>query len=160
LSGLGGWKWSTFHRIERGDDIFWTFKKYSRPAMTLRKSRTLKFVFILYKKSFCWMYSCELHPKTLWEIAMVLSTNSGSFPSSMLLKATFPSSYLGLVEATLAALKKCPSIRPQMWLYKVSSTAQILKFAYVFIHAVGWTAPPHSPIKTLRQRQPETGWHG
>ena len=39
----------------------------------------------------------------------------------------------------------------------VSSTYRILKFAYVFIHAVGWPASLYSPIQTLRQRQPETG---
>jgi len=33
----------------------------------------------------------------------------------------------------------------------VSSTDQILKFAYIYIHAVGWTAPPHSPIKTSKR---------
>ena len=43
-----------------------------------------------------------------------------------------------------------------MKLYGVPRTDQILKFAYIFIDAVGWTAPPHSPIKTLRQRKPET----
>jgi len=47
-----------------------------------------------------------------------------------------------------------------MKLYGVPRTDQILKFAYIFIHAVGWTAPPHSPIKTLRQRKPETGSDG
>ena len=110
---------------------------------------------------------------------------------NMLLKATFPSSYLGLVEATLAALKKCllsyisgpkgvsvhstkgvsvhsdisgpkgVSVHStaEMKLYRVSSTAQILKYAYIFVHVVEWTAPPNSPIKTLWQRQTETGWH-
>jgi hypothetical protein len=31
----------------------------------------------------------QLHPKTLFEIAMVLSTNSGSFPSNSHVSATF-----------------------------------------------------------------------
>ena len=56
----------------------------------------------------------------------------------MLLKATFPSSYLGLVEATSAALKEGLVIRTaEMKLIGVSSTYQILKFACIFIHAVG-----------------------
>ena len=33
----------------------------------------------------------------------------------------------------------------------VSSTYQILKFAYVFIHAVGWPAPLYSPPKRCEQ---------
>ena len=32
----------------------------------------------------------EIHPKTLFEIAMVLSTNSGSFPSNSHVSVTFP----------------------------------------------------------------------
>jgi len=32
---------------------------------------------------------CRIHPKTLFEIAMVLSTNSGSFPSNSHVSATF-----------------------------------------------------------------------
>ena len=32
---------------------------------------------------------CEIHPKTLFEIAMVLSMNSGSFPSNSHVSATF-----------------------------------------------------------------------
>ena len=31
----------------------------------------------------------QIHPKTLFEIAMVLSTNSGSFPSNSHVSATF-----------------------------------------------------------------------
>ena len=32
----------------------------------------------------------RIHPKTLFEIVMVLSTNSGSFPSNSHVSATFP----------------------------------------------------------------------
>ena len=35
------------------------------------------------------MISCNIHPKTLVEIAMVLSTNSGFFPSNSHVSATF-----------------------------------------------------------------------
>jgi len=66
----------------------------------------------------------------------------------MLLKATFPSSYFGLVEATSAVLKEGLAIRLQRLMIKLigmSSTYQILKFAYIFIHAVGWPAPLYSP---------------
>jgi len=43
------------------------------------------------KKNICPLYAqeCEVHPKTLFEIAMVLSTNSGSFPSNSHVSATF-----------------------------------------------------------------------
>ena len=44
-----------------------------------------------------------------------------------------------------------------MKLYGVSSTGRVLKFVYVFVHAVGGAAPLHSPRKTLRQRQPKKG---
>jgi len=40
----------------------------------------------------------------------------------------------------------------EMKLVGVFDTYQILKFAYIFIHAVGWSASLYSPIKTLRQR--------
>ena len=45
-------------------------------------------------------------------------------------------------------------------LHGVSSTGRVLKFAYVFVHAVGGAAPLHSPRKPLRQRQPKTGSDG
>jgi len=41
----------------------------------------------------------------------------------------------------------------------VSSTYQILKFAYIFIHAVGWAAIPYSPAKrcdSASHKQAET----
>jgi len=37
---------------------------------------------------------------------------------------------------------------------------RVLKFVYVFVHAVGGAAPLHSPRKTLRRRQPNTGSDG
>jgi len=48
----------------------------------------------------------------------------------------------------------------EMKLHGVSSTGRVLKFAYVFVHAVGGAAPLHSPRKPLRQRQPKTGSDG
>jgi len=48
----------------------------------------------------------------------------------------------------------------EMKLHGVSSTGRVLKFAYVFVHAVGGAAPLHSPHKPLRQRQPKTGSDG
>jgi len=47
-----------------------------------------------------------------------------------------------------------------MKLIGVSSTHQILKFAYVFIHAVGWPASLYSPPKRCKQHQPKTGFVG
>jgi len=47
----------------------------------------------------------------------------------------------------------------EMKLIGVSSTYQILKFAYIFIHAVGWTAIPYSPAKrcdSASHKQAET----
>ena len=38
---------------------------------------------------FLWVQHHYIHPKTLFEIAMVLSTNSGSFPSNSLVSVTF-----------------------------------------------------------------------
>ena len=46
-----------------------------------------------------------------------------------------------------------------MKLIEVSSTYQILKFAYIFIHAVGWAAIPYSPLKrcdSASQKQADT----
>jgi len=37
----------------------------------------------------CLLRNVHIHPKTLFEIAMVLSTNSGSFPSNSHVSATF-----------------------------------------------------------------------
>jgi len=48
----------------------------------------------------------------------------------------------------------------EMKLHGVSSTGRVLKFVYVFVHAVRGAAPLHSPHKTLRQRQPKTGSDG
>jgi len=47
----------------------------------------------------------------------------------------------------------------EMKLIGVSSTYQILKFAYIFIHAVGWPAPLYSPPKrgdSANQKQAQT----
>jgi len=46
-----------------------------------------------------------------------------------------------------------------MKLIGVSSTYEILKFAYIFIHAVGWAAIPYSPAKrcdSASHKQAET----
>jgi len=46
-----------------------------------------------------------------------------------------------------------------MKLIGVSSTYQILKFAYIFIHVVGWAAIPYSPAKrcdSASQKQAQT----
>ena len=42
-----------------------------------------------FKKHFSTGHDVKIHPKTLFEIAMVLSTNSGSFPSNSHVSATF-----------------------------------------------------------------------
>ena len=42
-----------------------------------------------YSKCQSSFYSMKVHPKTLIEIAMVLATNSGSFPSNSHVSATF-----------------------------------------------------------------------
>jgi len=47
----------------------------------------------------------------------------------------------------------------EMKLYGVSIVYQILKFACIFIHAVGWTAPPLAPSKRCQgasQKQAQT----
>ena len=47
----------------------------------------------------------------------------------------------------------------EMQLIGVSSTYQIPKFAYIFIHAVGWAAIPYSPVKrcdSASQKQADT----
>jgi len=80
---------------------------------------------------------------------------------NMLLKATFPTSYFGLVQATSAALKRVSAqSTAEMKLIGVSSPYQILKFAYIFIHAVGWAAIPYCPAKRCdsgSHKQVETG---
>ena len=47
----------------------------------------------------------------------------------------------------------------EMKLIGVSSTYQILKFAYILIHAIGWAAIPYSPAKrcdNASQKQADT----
>jgi len=77
----------------------------------------------------------------------------------MLLKATFPSSYLGLVETTLATLKEPVHSTTEMKLYGVSNTVQILKFAYTSSMRSDGQHPPIVPSKrcnSASQKQVDT----
>jgi len=93
---------------------------------------------------------------------MALSLKSGSFPSDSNVSATFSfwihsrKFWNQLVfRAGRSDISGPERVSVQstagMKLVGVSSTYQILKFAYIFIHVVGWTAIPYSPAK---KRQP------
>jgi len=66
---------------------------------------------------------------------------------NMLLKATFPSSYLGLVEATSAVMKKWLSSRTARYNFVSVENTSLSQECVIYSPPFEWTAPPHSPPK-------------
>ena len=79
---------------------------------------------------------------------------------NMLLKATFPNSYLGLVEATPAAKKKWLRLRTARYIFmSVKNMASSLHYI-IYNPPIGCAAPLYSPPKRCEQHQPKTGCVG
>jgi len=78
----------------------------------------------------------------------------------MPLKATFPSSYLGLVEATLAAKKKWLRIRTARYIFMSVKNMPSSQHYIMYSPLIGCAAPLYSPPKRCEQHQPKTGCVG
>ena len=76
---------------------------------------------------------------------------------NMLLKATFPSSYLGLVEATPAATKKWLRIRTARYIFMSVKNMPSSQHNIIYSPPIGCAAPLYSPPKRCEQHQPKTG---
>jgi len=79
---------------------------------------------------------------------------------NMLLKATFPSSYLGLVEATPAAKKKWLRIRTARYIFMSVKNMPSSQHYIIYSPPIGCAAPLYSPPKRCEQHQPKTGCVG
>jgi len=79
---------------------------------------------------------------------------------NMLLKATFPSSYLGLVEATPAAKKKRLRIRTARYIFMSVKNMPSAQHYIIYSPPIGCAAPPYSQPKRCEQHQPKTGCVG
>jgi len=77
----------------------------------------------------------------------------------MLLKATFQRSFWGWFGATSTVQKKRLSSRLVPYNFVSVKNTPLPQECMIYSPPIGWTAPPHSPIKTLQQRQQETGGH-
>ena len=66
---------------------------------------------------------------------------------NMLLKASFPSSYLGLVKATLAALKKWLPSRTACYNFLSVKNTSLSQECIIYSLPFGWAATPYSPAK-------------
>jgi len=78
---------------------------------------------------------------------------------NMLLKATFPSSYLGLVEATLAALKKWLPSQTACYIFVSEKSTSLSQECIIYSPPFGWAATPYSPAKrsdSASQKQADT----
>ena len=78
----------------------------------------------------------------------------------MLLKATFPSSYLGLVEATSAVTKKWLSIRTARYIFMSVKNMPSSQHYIIYSPPFRWTAPLYTLPKRCEQQQPKTGCVG
>jgi len=74
---------------------------------------------------------------------------------NMLLKATFPSSYLGLVEATWAATKKWLAIRIARYIFMSAKNMLSSQYYIIYSPPFGWPAPP---TKRCEYHQAKTGF--
>ena len=77
----------------------------------------------------------------------------------MLLKATFPSSYLGLVKVTLAALKKWLPSRTACYNFVSVKNTSLSQECVIYSLLFGWAATPCSPAKrsdSASQKQADT----
>jgi len=82
---------------------------------------------------------------------------------NMLLKATFPSSCLGLVKATLAALKKWLPSRTACYDFVSVKNTSLSQQYIIYSPPFGWAATPYSPAKrsdSASQKQADSAWHG
>jgi len=75
----------------------------------------------------------------------------------MLLKATFPSSYLGLVEATPASKKKWLSIRTARYIFMSVKNMPSSQHYIIYSPPFRWTTPLYSLPQRCEQQQPKTG---
>jgi len=78
----------------------------------------------------------------------------------MLLKATFQHSFCGWFGATSAVNKKWLSSRSACHTFVSVKNKSLSQECIIYSPPFEWTAPPHSPRKTLRQRQPKSDWCG
>jgi len=79
---------------------------------------------------------------------------------NMLLKATFPSSYLWLVEATPAAKKKWLSIRTARYIFMSVKNMPSSQHYIIYGPPFRWTAPLYTLPKRCEHQQPKTGCVG
>jgi len=79
---------------------------------------------------------------------------------NMLLKATFPSSYLGLVEVTSAVTKKWVTIRTARYVFMSVKNMSSYQYYIIYIPPIGWSAALYSPPQRCEQHQPKTGCVG
>jgi len=79
---------------------------------------------------------------------------------NMLLKATFPSSYLVLVEATSAVTKKWLRIRTARYIFMSVKSTPSSQHYMIYNPPIGCAAPHYSPPKRCEQHQPKTGCVG
>jgi len=82
---------------------------------------------------------------------------------NMLLKATFPSSYRGLVEATLAALKKWLPSRMACYNFVSVTNTSLSQECIIYGPPFGWAATPYSRAKhnnSASQKQADTKCFG
>jgi len=79
---------------------------------------------------------------------------------NMLLKATFTSLYLGLVEVTSAVTKKWLTIRMARYIFMSVKNMPSSQHYIIYSPPIGWSVPLYSPPKRCEQYQTKTGCVG